>query len=209
MPGVKQYTRLFHEAPTAMPHNYGSSRARGQRLLRFPGAPLVPIGNPLLAEIGPGAYPLREDEPLLSDGKPQVVPLRVAAEWSVAKGDSDPRGLPVLDSRATPVGTVTELWVDKGVKILRYLEVTLSIARAPGRVVLVPIYDTDINPSRGRIRVRSLLAYQFADVPGLADPDQVTAREEDRINAYYAAGLVFSRGNDGGLPMPAGADVGP
>lgn len=205
MPEVKEYTRLWKDGTTTMPHHYGSSRVRAERLLGFPGAPLVPIGNPLLAEVGPGAYPLREDEPLLSYGKPQVVPLRVAEDWSVAKGEGDPRGLPVLDSRFAPVGAVTELWVDKGVKILRYFEVTLSIPQAPGRRVLVPIYYTDVNTRRGRVRVRSLLAYQFADVPGIASPDQITAREEDRINAFYSAGLIFSRGMDGGLPLSAGA----
>jgi photosynthetic reaction center H subunit len=204
MPEVKVYKRPFKE-PTQMPHHYGSSKVSAVRLLRFPGAPLVPVGNPLLAEVGPGAYPLREDEPLLSHGTPQVVPLRVARDWSVAAGDCDPRGFPVLDSRRTPVGTVSELWVDRSVKILRYLEVTLTIPEAPGRRVLVPIYYTDINGRRQRMVVRCLLAYQFADVPGLAAPDQITAREEDRISTYYASGLIFSRGNDAGLPTPRGA----
>ena len=205
MPEVKLYKRLWKDGTTAMPHHYPPSPVRAGRLLGFPGAPLVPIGNPLLAEVGPGAYPQREDEPLLSLGSPQVVPLRKATDWSVAEGEGDPRHLPVLDSRSAHVGTVTDLWVDRGVKILRYFEVTLTIPEAPGRRVLVPIYYTDVNVRRGRVRVRSLLAYQFTDVPGIADPDEITGREEDRLNAYYAAGLVFSRGMAGGLPLPAGA----
>ncbi len=203
VPPPKVYN-LLKGGTTQMPHHYGSSAVRAQRLLRFPGAPLVPVGSPLLAEVGPGAYPLREDEPLMAHGHPQVLPLRVAKDWSVAKGDADPRGMPVYDSRHVLVGTVTELWVDRAVKILRYLEMDLARPGA-ARTVLLPIYYADVSKRRRRVRVRALLAYQFADVPPLAHPDQITAREEDRVNAYYSGGLLFSRGGDGGLPLPAAA----
>ncbi len=201
VPPPKTYRRLFRD-PTQMPHDYGASKVAAERLLRFPGAPLVPIGNPLLAEVGPGAYPLREDEPLLAHGEPQVQPLRIARAWSVAKHSSDPRGLPVYDGRQVQVGVVEDLWVDRAVKILRYLEVRLINPSARGQRILLPVYHADINARRGFIRVRSLLAPQFADVPVLADPDQITAREEDRINAFYAGGELFSRGTFGGLPLP-------
>ena len=203
-PAPKTYTRL-DGPPTQMPHHYGSSKALGERLLRFPGAPLVPLGNPMLAEIGPGAYPLREDVPLMSYGHPQVLPLRIARDWAVARGDTDPRGLTVYAARHVAVGTVTDLWVDRSVKILRYLEVALTLPEAAGRWVLLPIYYTDINARRQWVRVRSLLSFQFADVPGLASMDQITAREEDRLNAYYSSGQIFGRGNDGGLPLPRAA----
>ena len=39
------------------------------------GAALVADSVPMLAELGPGASPLRHDEPLLSEGAPQVQPL--------------------------------------------------------------------------------------------------------------------------------------
>ena len=71
-----------------------------------------------------------------------------------------------------------------------------------GRRVLLPIYFADVSKRRGWVRVRALLAPQFADVPGLANPDQITAREEDRVNAYYASGPLFSQGTNGGLPAP-------
>lgn len=203
-PEPKTYTRM-HRPPTEMPHRYGSSKVQAERLLRFPGAPLVPVGNPLLAEVGPGAFPLREDEPLLAHGTPQVVPLRVARDWSVAKRDTDPRGLTVYDSRHAAVGTVSELWVDRSVKILRYLEVTLTVPEAAGRRVLLPIYYADISKRRRWVRVRALLAHQFADVPALASADQITAREEDHVNAYYSSGFIFSRGMAGGLPVPRAA----
>ena len=211
VPPPKTYRRMKGDT-VQMPHDYGSSKVYAERLLRFEGAPLVPIGNPLLAEVGPGAYPLREDEPLLSMGKPQVVPLRADHLWSVAEGETDPRGMPVHDSRHVLVGTVAELWVDRSVKILRYLEVILAtpddrqLLGAPEpRRLLLPIYFADIRHRRGFIRVTALLAHQFADVPGLARMDQITAREEDRLNAYYASGQMFSRGQYGGLPVSPSA----
>ena len=190
MPPPKIYN-LLEGGTTQMPHHYGSSAMRGTALMRFGGAPLVPDGDPMRAELGPGAYPLRKDEPLRMEGAPQVQPLRAAAGWKVSKGDPDPRGLPVVDNRFALAGTVVELWVDRSVKILRYLEIALSLPEAPGAHVLLPIYYADV--SRKRVRVRALLAHQFVHVPRIAGGDQITAREEDRVSAYYANGLVFSR----------------
>jgi photosynthetic reaction center H subunit len=65
--------------------------------------------------------------------------------------------------------------------------------------VLLPIYHADINSRRRTIRVSAIMAHQFAGVPGHAHEDAITAREEDRLNAYYAAGLLYSRGREGGL----------
>jgi photosynthetic reaction center H subunit len=194
MPAPKIYN-LLEGGTTQMPHDYGSSAMRGTALMRFAGAPLVPDGDPMLAELGPGAYPLRKDEPMLSEGEPQVQPLRLAHGWRVSKGDPDPRGVTVVDNRFVPVGVVAELWVDRSVKILRYLEVALTVPEAPDAHVLLPIYYADI--SKRRVRVRALLAHQFVHVPRIASLDQITAREEDRVSAYYANGLIFSRNAPG------------
>ena len=45
---------------------------------------------------------------------------------------------------------------------------------------------------RGQIYVKSILAAQFAGVPALKNPDQVTKLEEDRITAYYGAGTLYA-----------------
>lgn len=205
MPGVKTYKLLWKPGTAEMPHQYESPKVRARRLRRFAGAPLVPVGDPLLAEVGPGAYPLREDEPLLAEGEPQVVPLRVAKDHRVAEGDTDPRGLPVFDGLGHPVGTVTDLWVDRGVHIPRYLEVTLEIPAAAGRRILLPIYYAEVSGRQKRVRVDALRTAQFAQVPVPADPDRITAREEDRINAFYAGGEFFNRENERGLPEGAEA----
>ena len=199
IPPLKVY-RLLEGGTTAMPHREPPAPIRARPLLRFPAAPLVPIGDPMLARVGPGAYPLRKDTPVLFRGdEAQVVPLRSAADWRLAHGEADPRGMQVFDSRGVEVGTVRELWVDRAVKILRYLEVEL----AAGPSILLPIYYATINRSRRRIRVPALLAHQFAQIPTLASPEQITAREEDAVNAYFSGGLLYSRGREGGLPLIA------
>ncbi len=198
MPPVKTYRKL-QGGETQMPHRYEPSRVRARRILRFPGAPLVPVGEAMQAEVGPGAYPMREDEPLVSYRMPQLVPLRHAPEWKVVQGDPDPRGMPVYDPRHTRVGIVVDLWADRGVKILRYLEVEL-LPELGGRHVLMPVYHADFYPRAGWIRAVSLLAPDFANVPALANPDEITAREEDRINAYFASGYMFSREGFGSMP---------
>jgi photosynthetic reaction center H subunit len=40
--------------------------------------------------------------------------------------------------------------------------------------------------------VASLYAAQFAGVPGTRDPQQVTMLEEEKIMAYYGAGLLYA-----------------
>jgi len=41
--------------------------------------------------------------------------------------------------------------------------------------------------------VQSIMGAQFEDVPMLASPDQVTLREEDKIQAYYASGHLYAK----------------
>ena len=60
------------------------------------------------------------------------------------------------------------------------------------RRVLLPVNFTKTNRGRGQVNVNSILGAQFADVPALKSPDQVTLREEDRITAYYAGGTLYA-----------------
>jgi photosynthetic reaction center H subunit len=199
-PPAKVY-QLLTGGTAQMPHREAPSRAAGRTLMRFPGAPLVPVGDAMRAEIGPGAFPLRLDEPFMALGFPQVRPLRVATDWAVMKGDTDPRGATVYDGRRDPVGTVRDLWVDRAVKILRYLEVELDprLASAATGPVLVPIYYAVISERRRAVRVPVMFAANFARIPRPAHPDQISAREEDRLTAYFAGAQFYGRGHEGGV----------
>ena len=50
----------------------------------------------------------------------------------------------------------------------------------------------DIRGRRGRIVVTAIYADNFAGVPQTKSPDQVTLLEEDKIAAYYGAGLLYA-----------------
>jgi photosynthetic reaction center H subunit len=152
------------------------------------GAPLSPTGNPLLDAVGPAAYAERADHPdRTSDGLAMIVPLRAAAEFSISDEDPDPRGMEVFGVDHQSGGTVADLWVDRAEPQIRYLEVNTGQRR-----VLLPINFAKIDGRRRIVDVKSILGGQFADVPEIADPEQITRREEDKIMAYYAGGHLYA-----------------
>jgi photosynthetic reaction center H subunit len=44
----------------------------------------------------------------------------------------------------------------------------------------------------GSVRVKSIRGDQFKQVPRLANPDQVTLQEEDKISAFYGGGTLYA-----------------
>lgn len=200
VPPTKVYL-LQEGGTTTMPHRFEPSATRAIPADSQFGSPLIPIGDAMLAEVGPGAYPMRKNTPLLSEGEPQVQPMRIAHGWDVSKGDADPRGMRVLDCGKTPVGTVTDLWVDRGVKILRYLEVALD-GEPDAPHVIVPLFRTDIREKRRVVLIDAMLAGHVRLAPRLADPDVITAREEDQVNAYFASAYMYGRDYIG-TPLPS------
>jgi photosynthetic reaction center H subunit len=156
------------------------------------GAPLEPNGNAMLDGIGPAAYADRPEEPDRTvDGAIKIVPLRVATDYTVESRDPDPRGMAVIGADGAVGGTVADAWVDRSEALLRYLEVEVPAA-AGGRRVLLPVNFTRIDGRRRQVKVKSILGRQFAEVPGLHNPEQVTLREEDRIAAYYGGGTLYA-----------------
>ena len=159
-----------------------------QPIADFPGAPLAPTGNPMLAGVGPGAYTLRDEAPDLTDtGEPRVVPLRVAKHFSVAKGDPDPRGWPVIGCDGEQGGVGKEIWVDRAEPQARYFEID-----AGGKRVLAPIPLCNVRRGQGVITVESITGAQFKDAPTLKSYDQITLAEEDKVVAYIGAGKLYA-----------------
>jgi len=152
----------------------------------YPGSPLHPTGNPMVDGVGPGAWAIRPDVPDLShEGTPRIIPMRVAKGWSVDGRDPNPIGLPVLGADGVQGGTVVDVWVDQGEPQIRYLELDSN-----GRRILLPI--TLARVGKDSVAVKSILGSQFANVPGLSNPEQVTLQEEDRITAYYGSGHLYA-----------------
>ncbi len=155
----------------------------------WPGAPLVPKGDPMLAGVGPGACPVRPDEPDLTfEGEPKIVPMRVATDFSIAAKDTTPVGMEVVGVDGAVGGTIADVWVDRSEPQIRYLEVKV----AEGHNCLLPINFARIRGKQEQVLVDAITGAQFAKVPTLANPDQVTFREEDLVCAFYGAGKLYA-----------------
>ncbi len=163
---------------------------KAQQIDTYPGSPIVPAGDPMLAAVGPGSYAMRPDAPDLTfDDKARIVPLRIAPTLGVDLADTDPRGLPVIGTDGLVAGKVVELWVDRAEHLFRYLEVELA-GTSGGRTVLLPMGFARIK--KRRVQVDSILASQFAAVPLTRSPDQITMFEEERVMAYYGGGTLYA-----------------
>ncbi len=167
------------------------------------GLPFAPVGDPMLAGVGSGAYTPRANRPDLTyEGHARVVPMRVATGFSIEENDPDPRGLTVYGADGEVAGTVVDVWVDRSDFIARYFETELAGGKgsfqdeeAPGLPsrVLVPVNFTQIDSSG--VLVVAILGSQFANAPRISNPDIITLNEEERICAYFGAGYLYATPN--------------
>lgn len=90
-------------------------------------------------------------------------------------------------------GKVTEAWVDRAEPIIRYLEVAVGEVAdgEEGTSVLLPMTMARVKRNN-TVVVNSIRGDQFAGVPKLANADQVTLQEEDKITAYYGGGTLYA-----------------
>ncbi|RZM35931.1 MAG: photosynthetic reaction center subunit H [Sphingomonas sp.] len=156
---------------------------------RFPGAPYAPTGNPLVDGIGPAAYANRAKHPDIDmEGHPRIVPMGSALDYTIERRDPDPRGMPVLGCDGALAGTVSELWIDRADRLIRYLAVDLTV----GGTVLVPMMMTDIQRGNRRVVCDAVTAAQFADAPRIEATDRITLYEEDRMLGYFGGGYLYA-----------------
>ena len=155
----------------------------------WPGAPLTPVGDPLLAGVGPGSWAERPDFPYkTAEGLDLIAPLRVATNFAVAAEGGNPLGFTVIAGDRKAAGVVKDLWVDRSESVLRYFEIALENSAS----ALVPVHFADVNFRARTVTIKALRAHQFAGVPGLKNPDAVTMLEEDKISAYYGGGTLYA-----------------
>jgi photosynthetic reaction center H subunit len=149
----------------------------------------------MLDSIGPGSWAERADVPdMTHHDQPKIAPMRALPGFAIAKGDMDPRGMRIVGHDSVIGGRVTDVWIDAGEQMIRYLEIQTSEGQTP-RAVLVPMNFCVIKTPRDREKVfyvHAITGGQFADVPGTRKPDQVTLLEEDKIMAYFGSGLLYS-----------------
>ncbi len=187
MPRVKKYETEFGKTYLApLPTPPDTEQVSAVPIHPWNGAPLTPVGNPLLAGVGPGSYANRADHVDYDlEGHARIRPLRKLQKISISTIDTNPIGLSVLGADGEKAGTVTDVWVDHMEMLIRYLEVD-----AGGNKVLLPINFSKI--SKRDIQVQSILAGQFAGVPKTKHPEEVTLLEEDKIMAYFGAGTLYA-----------------
>ncbi|MBO3761739.1 photosynthetic reaction center subunit H [Ciceribacter sp. L1K22] len=188
-----------------LPHGQGTKQVpdfvrdtrplAARRVAPAAGYPIEPVGNPLLAGVGPGSWAERAEKPdMTAHGDARIVPLRVAEGFAIAEGETDPRGLAVVACDRRQAGTVTDVWVDRSEHLIRYYEVQTGTGEG-ARTVLVPNNFVVVQGARGggrQLYLHAITSDQFADVPATAKPDTITLREEDQVAAYYGAGLLYA-----------------
>jgi photosynthetic reaction center H subunit len=163
----------------------------GEPIHGWSGAPLEPVGDPLLAGVGPGAWADRADVTEKTyEGEAKLVPLRAAVGFDIAGRDRDPRGMPALGADGESGGTVVDLWVDRSEMIVRHLEIAVPMPGGGTRNVLLPINFARL--SADGVHVKAIYADQFRKVPGTRDPQLVTMLEEEKIMAFYGAGTLYA-----------------
>lgn len=177
------------EAPNGVVDNRA---LKAEKVAVWPGAPYVPVGDPMLAAVGPGSYAERANVPdITTEGTPRIVPMRVDSHFAIESRDPDPRGMAVIAADKRRAGTVVDVWVDRSEVVIRYLEAEIDAGGAKRRV-LIPMTFSKVNKRKGAVEVAAILASQFANVPGTASPDQVTLLEEDKIVGYYGGGTLYA-----------------
>jgi photosynthetic reaction center H subunit len=192
IPPPKKF-QLAHGATVSAPRFDVDPRAlNAVKIAPWPGAPLEPVGDPMQAAVGPGAYALRADVAEQTfDGRDLIVPIRVATNYAVASEDANPVGMQVFGADGKLGGIIADLWVDRGEGVLRYYEVETGTAAAPRRVML-PVNFSRVNAARRRVKVEAILGGPFAGAPATRDPDKVTMLEEEKIVAYYGGGTLYA-----------------
>lgn len=159
-----------------------------RRTDRFAGAPYAPTGDPMVDGIGPAAWADRAKRPDIDmEGHPRIVPLSSASDFWVARGDTDLTGWPVVGADGVVAGTVSDLWIDRSDRLVRYLQLEDG--------VLAPMMMAKVDRRRRQVVVDALNGGQFAGVPRLAKADTITLYEEERVQAYFGGGYLYANSN--------------
>lgn len=188
LPKPKTYTLPHGQGTRTAPRADPQYELKAKQLVKGPGFPLEPTGNPMLDGVGPASWATRPDTPDLThdEGSPRIIPMRVAADWNVEGRDPDPRGKAIFGVDGEQGGVVTDLWIDLSEPHIRYLEID-----AGGKRVLMPMNFARVKKT-GEVVAKSVCGRHFADAPGTANPDFVTLQEEDKIGAYFGGGYLYA-----------------
>ncbi|MEM8547220.1 MAG: photosynthetic reaction center subunit H [Pseudomonadota bacterium] len=159
----------------------------------FPGAPLIPTGDPLVDGVGPAAWSDRQDEvDLTINGEPRIVPMRTQPSFHVDERDPDPRGMSIVAADGVEVGKVVDAWIDVPEPMIVYMEVDVAEAYGSGNVLVPFAFADKINKDSGTITVNAILAEQYARAPRTKAADTITLLEEEKVTAYFGGGDLLA-----------------
>jgi len=188
VPAPKRFV-LPHGGGEVLVPNLERRDSRAHKMERTgvaPGSPYEPVGDPLLAGVGPGSWAERANVPdRTAAGTVKIVPISSDPTFHLAEEDVDPRGMSVTGCDKGVAGKVVDLWIDRSEVLIRYYEVDTGAAR-----VLVPLNFTV--KRGGGIYVHAITAAQFANVPKVAKAGEITLLEEEKITAYFGAGQLYA-----------------
>ena len=189
LPDTKSF-KLGHDRGTVtvpQPHRREPVEIAAKRMDRSPGSPYVPTGNPLVDGVGPAAWAERAKLPDLDmHGRPRLAPLSSTDLWLESR-DPDPRGMTVIAADGAVAGTVSEVWIDRAERLVRYLAIDTG-----SRTVMAPMTVAVVHRARKVIEIDALLASQFADAPAIEGSDVITFYEEERVQAYFGGGYLYA-----------------
>ncbi len=156
------------------------------------GSPIEPTGNPLVDGIGPAAWANRAKHPDLDwEGHTRIVPMHTTPEFSIAGRDADPRGYNVIAADGAIVGKVSELWIDKADRLIRYLQV--SVQGENPREVLAPMMMATVRRRTATVTIDAIVSGQWDQAPGMPEGGTViTLYEEERVQAYFGGGYLYA-----------------
>ena len=89
-------------------------------------------------------------------------------------------------------GTVADIWVDRAEVNARFIEVALPDPLARHVIVPFELTQVKLHGLSGYVSVVSVTAPLLAAAPVPESPDFLSAREEDRIQAYFASGHLYA-----------------
>lgn len=160
-----------------------------RRTERFAGAPLTPTGNPLVDGVGPAAWAERAKRPDVDwEGHPRIVPISTAEGFFIERRDADSRGYKVMAADGNVAGTVSDLWIDKADRLIRYLQISTT----GGREVLAPMMMASVRKATQTVAIDAITAAQYAEAPAIEGTGVITLYEEDRVQAYFGGGYLYA-----------------
>lgn len=192
MPRSKVFRLPFDRGTAVTPRRGDEPDVPMRRLDRFSGAPYGPVGDPLVDGIGPAAYAMRAPWPDRDmEGRLRIVPIGADDHFAISPRDPALFGMQVTGADYRLAGVITDVWIDRSDRLIRYLTVQLT----NGRSVLAPMSFASVDRRRNLVHFDSIAAEQFVNVPQLGTPGEITRLEEDKIMGYYGGGYLYGLPN--------------